>query len=138
MYSLFYLCTNRYIKQYVKQIILFTIIQYQQIHLNNWNVHRWVHSFVCPFIRRFPLALSNQWIMAPSALKLDSEGPLIFISNRSFMELFPRDVRLALFTMFMWLNPLSTIAVLIESVIMISRRGKKCLIPFGGIASRFL
>ena len=36
----------------------------------------------------------------------------------------------ALFTMFMWLNPLSTIAVLIESVIMISRRGKKCLIPF--------
>ena len=43
------------------------------------------------------------------SLMLDGEGPLIFISNRSFMELFPRDVRLALFTMFMWLNPLSTI-----------------------------
>ena len=43
-----------------------------------------------------------------------------------------------LFTMFIGLNSLSTIAVFVESVIMISKRGKKCLIPFGGIASRFM
>ena len=59
-------------------------------------------------------SLSNLTKVPDRCFPLASEGPLIFISNRSLKELFPRDVCVALFTMFMWLNPLSKIAVLIE------------------------
>ena len=76
--------------------------------------------------------------MGSSALKASSDGPLTLTSNKLFRFVLPSSVLVESLMLFMWLNNLSTMAVLIEIVSMISTRGKKWTMLAGGQTRRSL
>ena len=84
---------------------------------------------------RFLWPFSNQCKIAVAGEKSLIEGPFNLISIKLFMVPLPSNVRVELLTMFIWLNPLSTTAVLMDIVSIIWIRDIKCLQLSGGIRS---
>ena len=97
----------------------------------------WIQC-LCPLTCRVPVQISNQCRMDSSALKASSDGPLTFTFNKLFKFLLPSSVLVESLILFMWLNNLSTMAVLIEIVSIISTRGKKWTMLAGGRTRRSL
>ena len=80
-----------------------------------------MYIFLCPLRCLWPLFI--QCKTAASALNSSNVGPFTLISMQLFRVSFHNSVLPVFFIIFMWLNPVSTRAVLIEWVSMISNSG---------------